>query len=65
MLLMTDLARIKAAQSLFADGYWRAIRVDADVVIFDPERFSVERQHGYAFCPEVWLEKRWPDRRAI
>ena len=59
MLPMTDLARLKAAQCLFADGYWRAIWIDADVVIFDPERFSVDTQYGYAFCREVWLEKRW------
>jgi hypothetical protein len=59
ILPMTDLARLKAAQSLFVEGYWRAIWVDADVVIFDPERFSVDTQYGYAFCREVWLEKRW------
>jgi hypothetical protein len=52
--LLTDYARLVAARELLAEGYERAIWVDADAVVFDPERFTIDLTSGHAFCREVW-----------
>ena len=41
-------------------GYDRVAWLDADIVIFDPQRFSIDTSSGYAFCHEVVLGDR-PD----
>lgn len=51
---MSDLARLLLARSLLA-RYERAVWVDADVVVFDPERFVLDAPDGYALCREAWL----------
>ena len=64
---MSDLARLLLARSLLA-RYERAVWVDADVVVFDPERFVLDAPDGYALCREAWLsltpEGRVQSRRA-
>jgi len=55
--LLTDYARQVAARELLAEGYDRAIWVDADVVIFDAEKFTIDITSGHAFCREVWLDR--------
>jgi hypothetical protein len=52
--LLTDYARLVAARDLLAEGFDRAIWVDADAVVFDPENFKIAITSGYAFCREVW-----------
>jgi hypothetical protein len=59
MLPLTDLARLKAAKKYLEEGFTRAVWIDADVLIFDTANFSVETEFGFAFCRELWLEKRW------
>ena len=59
MLPLTDLARLKAARQYLEEGFTRAVWIDADVLIFDPHNFSIETPFGFAFCRELWLEKRW------
>jgi hypothetical protein len=55
VLLLSDLARLRVAQELLGRGYGRTIWVDADVLIFDPDRFAIAAAEGYAFCREVWI----------
>jgi len=52
--LLTDYARLVAAKDLMAEGYDRAIWVDADAVVFNPEKFTIDITSGHAFCREVW-----------
>lgn len=59
MLPLTDLARAIVARDFLADGWDRAIWVDADVLIFMPEHFDVSTAHTYALCMELWCEKKW------
>lgn len=50
---MSDLARLLAAKSFLADGFERVVWVDADVIVFDAERFQVP-QEPFALCREIW-----------
>jgi len=59
MLPLTDLARALHARRFLDEGWERAIWVDADVLVFMPERFNVTTAHGYALCMELWSEKKW------
>lgn len=58
VLLVSDLARLLVARELLGCGYERTIWVDADVVIFDPDRFAIGVTEGYAFCREVWVGRK-------
>lgn len=53
--LITDLARLVLAKEFLADGYDRTIWLDADIIIFDPDRFNIAVEKEYAFCREVWI----------
>jgi hypothetical protein len=57
ILLVSDLARLVVAKELLHEGYQRAIWLDADVVVFAPQRFSIGVTDGYALCREVWVEQ--------
>ncbi|MDR3560435.1 MAG: hypothetical protein P4N59_03190 [Negativicutes bacterium] len=59
MCLMSDLARLYTAKRLLAQGYERAIWVDADMIVFDSANFVIPVQSGFAFCREAWVEKEW------
>lgn len=52
---VSDLARLVLAKDFLAQGYARTVWVDADVVVFAPERLSVESIDGFAFCKELWF----------
>lgn len=58
MCLVTDLARLVLAEELLQQGYERTIWVDADVLIFEPNAFSIDITDGFAFCRELWLGQR-------
>ena len=60
LLPRTNLARLLAARTYLAQGYSRAIWIDADVLVFDPGRWVVEAgEEGFAFTREMWFETRW------
>lgn len=59
MLPLTDLARGICARNFLDNDWDRVIWVDADVLVFMPERFDVTTEHSYALCMELWCEKKW------
>jgi hypothetical protein len=57
-LPMSDYARVALAKEFFEKGYQRAIWVDIDAVIFDPERFQTNNgARDFALTGEVWFEE--------
>ncbi|MGE5203613.1 MAG: hypothetical protein ACM3O6_16265 [Acidobacteriota bacterium] len=54
--LLTDLGRLVLARNLLAEGYGRAVWIDADVFVFAPERLELPRERDFYLCREVWLE---------
>lgn len=58
ILLISDLARLMLAKKLFSEGYERTIWVDADIVVFNPEKFTIDTTQEYAFCRELWTMLR-------
>jgi hypothetical protein len=54
-LPQTDLARLLVAKELLSDDYERAVWIDADVVIFDPDKFSIDLKWDFLVCMEVWI----------
>lgn len=59
---VTDLARLVVAKELFAQGYENTVWVDADMLIFAPERLDVRIPNGFAFCHEIWVS---PDQQGL
>jgi hypothetical protein len=58
--MVSDLARLNLAREYLSQGYERALWIDADVVVFDPDALTVDPGLGYAFCREDFLELRAP-----
>ncbi len=56
--LISDLARLELAKEFHGNGVERTIWIDADVVVFNPEKFAVDTSDGHAFCKEVWVDRR-------
>jgi hypothetical protein len=52
---VADLARLALAREFLDQGYERTIWVDADMLVFAPERMVTNIEQGFAFCHEVWL----------
>jgi hypothetical protein len=59
LLPHTNLARLVVAKELLNEGYDRTVWIDADILVFDPERFDIEVDADFAFCREVWTEIKW------
>ena len=60
LLPRTNLARLLAARDYLARGHDCAIWIDADVLVFDPQRFALAPgPEGFAFTREIWFETRW------
>ncbi len=55
MQAIANLARLELIREALASGFDRAIWVDADVVVFDADRFTIDLTSGYTFCHEVWI----------
>jgi hypothetical protein len=55
--LVSDLARLKLAKEFLSGEFDRSVWVDADVLVFDAERFAIDVEGEYAFCREIWVEK--------
>lgn len=54
--VVADLARLTMARHYLDQGYDRAIWLDADVVVFDPDRFRTDLAQSCLLCGEVWLD---------
>jgi hypothetical protein len=52
---ITDVCRLQWLRNCLDEGYERVIWVDADVLVFAPERLCVETRNGYAFVRELFL----------
>ena len=55
ILPVTDVARLYLMRERLRLGWQRVVWVDADVLIFAPERFVLDNRMPYALCREVWL----------
>ncbi len=55
---LANLARLELVAQAHAAGYDLAVWIDADVLVFDPEAFSIAHVRRYAFARETWIE-RW------
>ena len=64
-LPMSDLARLKVARAFLRDGYDRAIWLDADVLVFDPDGFEIAIDTDYAFGREVWVRRGGRDKLLV
>lgn len=56
-IIAADLARLLTARDLLASGDWdRVVWLDADVLVFDPDRLVLPPT-PYAFGREVWVQR--------
>ena len=55
LLPVTDVARMRLLRERRAQGWQRVIWIDADVLVFAPERFNLDGETPYALCQELWL----------
>lgn len=60
----SNLARLQLIKNHLINQYDRAIWIDADVIVFDPEGFTIEITESYAFCREIWLRNEiiWDEK---
>jgi hypothetical protein len=67
ILPITDLARLELAARFLAEGYERAVWIDADVLVFDPQRFEINVNNSFTFSREVclYLEDGWCIERGV
>ena len=54
--IATDLGRLILAKELLAEEFERVVWVDADILVFDPERLFLAIDQEYAFGREVWVQ---------
>jgi len=59
--MRADLGRLHAIAAALAEGYHRAVWVDADVLVFAPLHLPEDREHY--LCREVWIEPNLVDDR--
>ena len=55
--LVSDLSRLILAKRFLSEGYDRVIWIDADLLVFDSENFSVDTEEGVHFCLEIWADE--------
>lgn len=55
VLPMSDFGRLVVARELLDEGFDRALWIDADVVVFDPESMTIPWAEQVAFTREVWI----------
>jgi hypothetical protein len=53
--LVADLARLEIAKQFLNNGYEQAIWIDADVLVFAPEQFTLPLDRSFAFCREMYV----------
>ncbi|WP_414567458.1 hypothetical protein [Nostoc sp. CCY 9925] len=54
--VIADLARLEIARKFLEQGYEKTIWMDADIVVFDPEKLTIDTTENYLLCREVWLD---------
>jgi hypothetical protein len=52
---VANLARFELVRQAHREGYDFAVWVDADVLVFDPDRFRLDGVARYAFAREAWV----------
>jgi hypothetical protein len=57
ILPVTDVARLYLMRERLRLGRQRVVWVDADVLVFAPQRFALDDRMPYALCREVWLHR--------
>ena len=57
VLPVSDLARLLIAKEFLSKGYDRTIWIDADLLLFDPDKFEISISGQFALMKEVWVEK--------
>lgn len=55
LLPITDVARLYLLRERLAQGWQRVAWIDADVLVFAPERFALDEAAPYALCSEIWV----------
>lgn len=55
ILPMSDLGRLYAARQLLAEGFETAVWMDADLYIYDPQRFDIDVEQPFLLTKEVWI----------
>jgi len=53
-VILSDIARLLVSRELLSTGYNRAIWIDADVIVFDPESWELPTASDYYFTHELW-----------
>ena len=54
--VLTDLGRLILVREALGSGVGTVIWVDADILIFDPEKLRVDIDAEYAFSRELWVQ---------
>jgi len=54
LLPKTDIARLDLLSARLAEGFERAIWLDADILVFNPAALTVPEACGAMFCHEIW-----------
>ena len=52
---ISDLARLELAKEFLLKGYERTVWIDADIVIFHPDKLNLNTIEEYLFCQEAWI----------
>ncbi len=60
ILPVTDIARLYLMRERLRQGWERVVWIDADVLVFAPERFVLDDRLPYALCRELWLHESGP-----
>ena len=55
--VITDLGRLLLARNFLGNGFERTIWLDADVLVFDPDKLEIDVVEQFAFGREVWVQK--------
>ena len=59
---ISNLARLELLKRAHAEGYARAIWMDADIQVFDQDKLRIETAAGWAFARETYLNHGPPNR---
>jgi len=65
LLPKTDIARLGLLNDRLAQHYERAVWLDADILVFDPEAFTLPEACGAMFCHEIWTSRNRNDEGAL
>ncbi len=55
--VVADLARLLQARTYLQQGWERVVWMDADVLVFDPERLHLPPTRAFRYCREIWLHR--------